>query len=200
VSALAYDRDRDHDHGCAVVSLAARADIADGARFRQLLKLPEAQGPGRIIVDLSRLSSIDWWAVSGLGAAVIMGRMRSALRAYALQSADPADVLRELDRKIRYFEPGDVMATVSYAMLDPHSRQLHISLAGHLPPVIAAPGQRGVAAEIPSTCRSTSPTALPGRSSRWLLCPVPCCACSPTGWWNAGTSRSMTASPGSARP
>ena len=50
------------DHGCAVVSLAARADIADGARFRQLLKLPEAQGPGRIIVDLSRLSSIDWWA------------------------------------------------------------------------------------------------------------------------------------------
>jgi anti-anti-sigma factor len=27
-----------------------------------MLKLPQAHGPGRIIVDLSRLSSIDWWA------------------------------------------------------------------------------------------------------------------------------------------
>ena len=57
VSALAHDRDRT----CAVVTLAGRAGIADTARFRQLLELPEARESGRIILDLSRLSSIDWW-------------------------------------------------------------------------------------------------------------------------------------------
>ena len=40
------------------------------------------------------------------------------------------------------------MATVSYAVLDPDSGQLRISSAGHLPPVIAAPGQHGAVAQI----------------------------------------------------
>ena len=52
-------------------------------------------------------------AGSGLEAAVIMGRMRSALRAYVLAAADPGTALRMLDRKIQYFEP-DAMATVLY--------------------------------------------------------------------------------------
>jgi phosphoserine phosphatase RsbU/P len=87
-------------------------------------------------------------AGSGLGAAVIMGRIRSALRAYVLEFPDPADVLGKLDRKMQYFEEGDVMATVLYAVLDPDSGQLRISSAGHIPPVIAAPGQRGALAQI----------------------------------------------------
>jgi phosphoserine phosphatase RsbU/P len=87
-------------------------------------------------------------AGSGLGAAVIMGRIRSALRAYALEFPGPADVLGKLDRKMQYFEENDVMATVSYAVLDPDSGQLRVSSAGHLPPVIAAPGQRGAVAQI----------------------------------------------------
>jgi sigma-B regulation protein RsbU (phosphoserine phosphatase) len=40
------------------------------------------------------------------------------------------------------------MATVSYAVLDPDSGQLHVSSAGHFPPVIAAPGQRGALTQI----------------------------------------------------
>jgi phosphoserine phosphatase RsbU/P len=86
-------------------------------------------------------------AGSGLAGAVVMGRMRSALRAYALEYPDPAEVLGKLDQKMQYFE-GEVMATVSYAVLDPASGQLRISSAGHFPPVIAAPGQRGALAEI----------------------------------------------------
>ena len=46
---------------CAVVSLAGRAGIADCAWLRLLLKRQAEQGPGRLIVDLSRLSSMDWW-------------------------------------------------------------------------------------------------------------------------------------------
>src|SRR6201996_3476543 len=87
-------------------------------------------------------------AGSGLGAAVIMGRIRSALRAYALEFPGPADVLGKLDRKMQYFEEGDVMATVSYAVLDPDSGLLAISSAGHFAPVIAPPGQHGVVADI----------------------------------------------------
>jgi serine phosphatase RsbU (regulator of sigma subunit) len=86
-------------------------------------------------------------AGSGLGSAVVMGRMRSALRAYALEFSDTADVVRKVDQKMQYFE-GDVMATVSYAQLDPASGRLRISSAGHFPPVIAAPGRRGALAEI----------------------------------------------------
>ncbi len=53
--------DGDCTSPCAVVSLAGRADIADCAWLRQLLELQAEQGPGRLIVDLSRLSSMDWW-------------------------------------------------------------------------------------------------------------------------------------------
>jgi sigma-B regulation protein RsbU (phosphoserine phosphatase) len=87
-------------------------------------------------------------AGSGLAAAVIMGRIRSALRAYALEFPGPADVLSKLDRKMQYFEEDDLMATVAYAVLDPESGQLAISSAGHFPPVIAAPGQHAALAQI----------------------------------------------------
>ena len=80
-------------------------------------------------------------AGSGLPAAVIMGRMRSALRAYVLQTADPATALRMLDRKMQYFEP-DAMATVLYGLYTPGTGEIEISSAGHLPPVLAAPGEQ----------------------------------------------------------
>jgi phosphoserine phosphatase RsbU/P len=79
-------------------------------------------------------------AGSGLAAAVIMGRMRSTLRAYALETADPAEVLDRLDRKMQHFEP-DALATVAYAVIEPGLDQMHVALAGHFPPVIARPGR-----------------------------------------------------------
>jgi len=78
-------------------------------------------------------------AGSGLRAAVIMGRMRSALRAYVLEVEDPAVALRRLDRKIQYFEP-NAMATVVYGLYEPGSGEFLASSAGHLPPVLAVPG------------------------------------------------------------
>jgi phosphoserine phosphatase RsbU/P len=80
-------------------------------------------------------------AGSGLSAAVIMGRMRSALRAYVLETEDPAAALRMLDRKMQYFEQ-DVMATVLYGVYAPERGELRISSAGHLPPVLAVPGEQ----------------------------------------------------------
>jgi serine phosphatase RsbU (regulator of sigma subunit) len=86
---------------------------------------------------------------SGLPAAVIMGRMRSALRAYALDTCDPAEVLCRLDRKMQHFEPG-ALATVAYAVFDPGLDRVHICSAGHYPPVIAAAGQPAELADVPA--------------------------------------------------
>jgi serine phosphatase RsbU (regulator of sigma subunit) len=78
----------------------------------------------------------------GLAAAVVMGRLRSALRAYALDEQDPATVLTKLDRKATHFEHG-TMATVLYAIVAPSRESFQLSLAGHLPPVQVTPDQAG---------------------------------------------------------
>lgn len=84
---------------------------------------------------------------SGLPAAVVMGRMRSALRAYALEFSDPAEVLHRLDRKMAHFEP-DAMATVLYAVFDPSLERVRISSAGHWPPVLAIPGKEAALVDL----------------------------------------------------
>lgn len=83
-----------------------------------------------------------------LPAAVVMGRLRSALRAYALETTDPADVLSRLDRKAQHFEPG-MMATVLYGTLEPNFERLHLSSAGHLAPLVTVPGERGDFPQLP---------------------------------------------------
>lgn len=74
----------------------------------------------------------------GLGAAVIMGRLRSALRAYALEVLDPAGVLERLDRKLQHFEPGQ-MTTVLYGVVDAGLATVEVSSAGHPLPVVKTP-------------------------------------------------------------
>ena len=86
-------------------------------------------------------------AGSGLAAAVIMGRMRSALRAYVLDTPDPAEVLDRLDRKMQHFEPA-ALATVSYAVIEPALDRMEVCLAGHFAPVIARPQQPAEQADV----------------------------------------------------
>jgi serine phosphatase RsbU (regulator of sigma subunit) len=71
----------------------------------------------------------------GFPAAVIMGRLRSALRAYSLEYANPAQVLHHLDVKIQHFEPG-VFATVLYAVAEAPYSHLMVSSAGHPAPLV----------------------------------------------------------------
>jgi serine phosphatase RsbU (regulator of sigma subunit) len=73
----------------------------------------------------------------GLHSAVVMGRLRSALRAYALDHDDPAEVLHRLDRKLCHFEPG-ISASVLYAVSEPPFESITIAAAGHPPPLLAS--------------------------------------------------------------
>jgi phosphoserine phosphatase RsbU/P len=75
----------------------------------------------------------------GLAAAVVMSRLRSTLRAYAIESDDPADILTRLDRKMDFFEPNE-LATVLYAIFEPDLSTARLSCAGHPAPVLARPG------------------------------------------------------------
>lgn len=79
---------------CAMVSLAGRADITDCRWLRAVLELQAAQGPGRLMVDLSRVSSMDWWvALILVWADRVVSRRGGQL---VLISAQPA-VARLLD-------------------------------------------------------------------------------------------------------
>ncbi|MGH3766918.1 MAG: ATP-binding SpoIIE family protein phosphatase [Pseudonocardiaceae bacterium] len=85
----------------------------------------------------------------GLVAADVMGRLRNALRAYALLGGDPAEVLGRLDQHVQHFEP-EMMATVLLGMFEPSFERLHLSSAGHPPPVLAFPDQPTVLLDVPS--------------------------------------------------
>ncbi len=72
-----------------------------------------------------------------IGSASIMGQMRHLLRAYAVDTADPGEVLRRTARAQARLLP-DALATVVYAVLDPATGELSYANAGHPPPVWAA--------------------------------------------------------------
>ena len=153
----------------AVRSMGALADrVAAAALQRSLVPsalpaIPGTEMAARYVPGSGALGG-DWYDVftlpagevgvavgdvagSGLAAAVIMGRMRSALRSYALETTDPAEVLGRLDRKMQHFEP-DALATVLYAVIDPGLDRMNVSLAGHFAPVLAHPGQPAELADV----------------------------------------------------
>lgn len=83
----------------------------------------------------------------GLRSAVVMGRLRSALRAYALESDDPATVLDRLDVMACHFEP-EAMATVLYGVFDPTLEHLIVSSAGHPSPILARTGASAAVVDV----------------------------------------------------
>ncbi len=85
----------------------------------------------------------------GLRAAVVMGRFRSALRAYAIDSDDPAVVLSRLDTLATRFEPNE-MATALYGVLDRTTGTFRYATAGHPPPVLAVPNGEARLSEVPT--------------------------------------------------
>ncbi|MET3961606.1 sigma-B regulation protein RsbU (phosphoserine phosphatase) [Marmoricola sp. OAE513] len=111
----------------AVRYLPADGDL--GGDWYDVFTLPD----GRVCLVMGDVQG------HGLRAAVIMGRLRSALRAYALEHSDPATVLTLLDRKLCHFE-NNALATVAFAITEPPYEKLVISLAGHPPPIIARAG------------------------------------------------------------
>jgi phosphoserine phosphatase RsbU/P len=131
----------------------------------RLPRLPGVQLAARFVTAESRLIGGDWydaftvpsgqlWLVvgdvagHGLNAAVVMGRVKSALRAYALECESAREALERTDRKVRHFEIGTMITVVCLASAPPYDR-FDICSAGHPPPVLAVPGRDAEFVDIP---------------------------------------------------
>jgi anti-sigma regulatory factor (Ser/Thr protein kinase) len=87
----------------------------------------------------------------GIPAASLMGQLRNALRAYAVEGHSAASVVERLDRLVQALNPGR-MATLLYMVLEPDGREVTFANAGHLPALLVEPdrpprlveGARGV--------------------------------------------------------
>ncbi|MGO9159752.1 MAG: PP2C family protein-serine/threonine phosphatase, partial [Streptosporangiaceae bacterium] len=73
--------------------------------------------------------------------ASVMGQVRNLLRAYAVEAADPAEVLRRTGAALAGLLP-EAMVTAAYAVLDPATGELSYANAGPPPPVCASAGGR----------------------------------------------------------
>lgn len=112
--------------GMELAGRYAAADRMIGGDWYDAFTLPD----GRLWLVIGDVSG------HGLASAVVMGRVRSSLRAYALLGGGPAHVLELTDRKIHHFDMG-AMITVLCAVSAPPYETFEISAAGHPPPLLA---------------------------------------------------------------
>jgi serine phosphatase RsbU (regulator of sigma subunit) len=75
----------------------------------------------------------------GLHAATTMAALRYAIRAYAAQDDGPAEILTKISRLLNVSESGQ-LATVLCAEVDTDARELSLTSAGHLPPLLLSNG------------------------------------------------------------
>jgi serine phosphatase RsbU (regulator of sigma subunit) len=134
--------------------LPATPPAISGVEFATRFVPAETGGVGGDWYDAFVLPSGELWVMvgdvagHGLAAAVAMGRLRAALRAYALDDKPPEDVLALADRKLQFFDPGRT-ATVLCALLPPPYDTAILASAGHPPPMLVPPHGAGSYVQVP---------------------------------------------------
>jgi PAS domain S-box-containing protein len=71
----------------------------------------------------------------GIEAAATMGQLRNAVRVYALERADPSEVVNRVDSLVDTLGVSE-MATLAYVLIDPDGGRIEIASAGHPPPLV----------------------------------------------------------------
>ena len=126
--------------------------------------------------DGSLLAVIGDVTGHGLRAAVVMGQLRTALRAYAVESTSPGDILTRLHRMLRHLQP-ELYATAMIARFRRDEPEVVWASAGHPPAVVrdadgsvgVLDAQPGVMLGIPVNCEYQDHRAeLPAGSSMVL--------------------------------
>ena len=104
----------------------AAAEGKVGGDWFDVIPIP-AGGAGLVMADV---------AGKGLTAASMVGRLRSALRAYALEGHEPAMVVQQLNRLVWTEASDGQMVTLLYVVVDPAEGVARWVNAGHLPPLL----------------------------------------------------------------
>ena len=112
--------------GVAARYLPAAAEAEVGGDWYDVIPLPGG-GVGLVMGDV---------AGKGLAAASMVGRLRSALRAYAVEGHEPATVVEQLNRLVWTELEESQMATLLYVVVDTAESVIRWVNAGHLPPLL----------------------------------------------------------------
>ena len=108
--------------------LPAAAEAEVGGDWYDVIPLARG-GVGLVMGDV---------AGKGLAAASMVGQLRSALRAYALENHNPATVVEQLNRLVWAEADDSQMATLLYAVVDPADSAVRWVNAGHPAPLLVA--------------------------------------------------------------
>jgi putative methionine-R-sulfoxide reductase with GAF domain len=135
-----------------------------GLEFASRYVPAQRGGVGGDWYDVFLLPGGDLWLMTGdvaghgFRSAVIMGRLRSVLRAYADEGHKPEHVIHLASRELQDFEPNET-ATAICAVLSPPYAEVKIASAGHPAPVLASPDQPSRLIDV----AVSPPLGLPGR-------------------------------------
>jgi anti-anti-sigma factor len=106
----------------AVRYLPSSSDAEVSGDWYDVIPLPD----GRIGVVIGDVVG------RGVDAAATMSQLRTALRAYAVEGLEPAEVVAKLHRLVDHLRVG-LSTTLTYLDLDPFTLELRYVSAGHLP-------------------------------------------------------------------
>lgn len=175
-AAAAAQRSFDDEHQIALTlqrSLLQRS-LPDVAGWDLAVRYEPASADTEVGGDFYELTVIDGQLLVAIGdvaghslhAATVMGEVRHAVRAYAVDGHAPAAVLARVDTLLRRLLPGE-LATLCLLLIDPRNGKVRMASAGHPPPLVAARrgiGYKehlapllGVAADRPDDLRFTLP-------------------------------------------
>lgn len=112
----------------AVRYIAGGAGVEVGGDWYDAIELPRGQ-LAMMVGDVSG---------RGLQAGAVMGQLRMAARAYALEPLEPAALLERIDELLHQIDPYQ-MATLIYAIFDPATLDVRFVSAGHPPPLLLSP-------------------------------------------------------------
>jgi serine phosphatase RsbU (regulator of sigma subunit)/anti-sigma regulatory factor (Ser/Thr protein kinase) len=94
-----------------------------------------ALADGRVVVALGDVMG------KGVPAAIVMGQVRSAMRAYALIDPAPTVVLSRLDTLVSSLGVPEQIVTVIYGVIDRDRTRIRMAVAGHPQPILAPPSE-----------------------------------------------------------
>jgi serine phosphatase RsbU (regulator of sigma subunit)/DNA-binding NarL/FixJ family response regulator len=112
----------------AVRYVPASAETEIGGDFYEALPTPDGL-----------LLAIGDVVGHSLEAALVMGEVRHALRAYAVEGHTPEEILQLLDTMLHTLRRDVTTVTLCLVLVEPGGRRLRIANAGHIPPLLIAP-------------------------------------------------------------
>jgi serine phosphatase RsbU (regulator of sigma subunit) len=119
----------------AVRYVPATDNAEIGGDFYEIVELDA----GRLLIAIGDVAG------HSIHAATVMVELRHALRAYAIEEHDPAEILDRLERLVQHYHPLE-FATLCLVLLDVDGNAVTVANAGHLPPLLV---EGGVARYVP---------------------------------------------------